>query len=354
MSAALVDQLLPALGDNGVLGLGEPTHGSANAFAWKFGIIHELARRGLLGALAVEESFVVGLGVDDAMQGGGDLDAAWDLGSSLWNTVTIRSGLRELQAANMRLPRDQRTRFLGIDISKPHLAARALLETGHDAPVLRAVAGRTVLGDEGPDELDAVCRATGARGDDRSAALARQLRRYADAYLVEPDLARLHRRDAHMAQTLLENLPPRGITVVWAHNEHLARSPETFGGPAMGHVLREALGERYCPVGVLCGDGECRAVDPATGSDEYTAVPLPPIRPETTDAALHAFGSSFVSSEQFTHPGPRRFIGWKIDTSLFADRSATRETFEVDRPSTDFAALAFLPESTADVTAHAR
>lgn len=354
MSASLVDQLLPALGDNGVLGLGEPTHGSANAFAWKFGIIHELARRGLLGALAVEESYAVGLGVDDALCDNGDVDAAWDRGSSIWNTVTIRSGLRDLQALNMRLPQDRRARFLGIDISKPYLAARALLEAGHEARVLRAVAERSELGSDGLAVLETTCQGIEADGGNREVALARQLRRYADAYLSEPDLARLHRRDIHMAQALLENLPARGITVVWAHNEHLARSPGTFGGPAMGHVLRQALGERYYPVGVLCGEGDCRAVDPSTGRDDYTAVPLPLIRAGTTEGALRALGTSLVTSEEFTHPGPRRFIGWKVDTSLFAHPSAAVATFEVDRPSTDFAALAFLPESTADVTARSR
>ena len=157
-----------------------------------------------------------------------------------------------------------------------------------------------------------------------------------------------------MAQTLLENLPPRGITVVWAHNEHLGRSPDNFGGPAMGQVLSEALGERYYPVGVLCGQGVCRAVDPSAGSDDYTAVPLPPIRPGTTDDAVRALGRSFVTGEEFVHPGPRRFIGWKVDTSLFTDQSAVIDVFGVDRPSTDFAALAVLPNSTADVTAPAR
>lgn len=33
MSADLVDRLLSLLGADGVLGLGEPTHGSASAFA---------------------------------------------------------------------------------------------------------------------------------------------------------------------------------------------------------------------------------------------------------------------------------------------------------------------------------
>lgn len=354
MSAALVDQLLPDLGENGVLGLGEPTHGSANAFTWKFSIIHELARRGLLAALAFEESYAVGLEVDRALRAGTEIDAAWDHGSSLWNTSTIRSGLRELTSITGRQPEEGRARFLGIDISKPDVAARALVGHGIDVPVLRALADRADLGLRGAGELERTCLLLEADGDERTAALARQLRRYADAYLAAPDLARLHRRDTHMAHTLLENLPERGITVVWAHNEHLARTLDNFGGPAMGHVLHQALGARYHPVGVLCGDGECRAADPSTGSDDYAAVTLPPVRPQTTDHALRILGSAYVSTEEFMHPGPRRFIGWKVDTSLFAEEAAMARTFEVDRPSTDFAALAYLPVSTADVTAEPR
>ncbi|WP_114853234.1 erythromycin esterase family protein [Brachybacterium sp. YJGR34] len=347
MTAALVDRLLPALGENGVLGLGEPTHGSAEAVAWKFEIIHDLARRGLLATLAVEESYAVGRRVDAALRGEGDLDAAWDLGSSLWNTTTIRKGMRRLRRIGGGVG------FVGFDVSKPYLTARALLALGHEGPVLRAVAARTMLGGEDVAALENLCRAIEADEDRCSAPLARQLRRYADAYLAAPDLARLHRRDVHMARTLLENLPAQGITVVWAHNEHLARTPDSFGGPAMGYVLHDVLGDRYVPVGVLCGEGECRAVDPSTGSDDYSAVPLPSIRPGTTEDALRALGTGFVTTEEFTHPGPRRFLGWAIDTSLFDQPEASRATFEVNRPSTDFAALAYLPWSTADVTAPA-
>ena len=89
-------------------------------------------------------------------------------------------------------------------------------------------------------------------------------------------------------------------------------------------------------------------MDPSAGGDDYTAVPLPPLRPSTTDAALRELGRSFVTSEEFDHPGPRRFIGWQVDTSLFGDARAVVDTFEVARPSSDFAALAFLSESTAD------
>lgn len=372
MSSDVVDQLLPLLTEGGVLGLGEPTHGSANAFAWKFGIIHELARRGLLAALAFEESFSVGLQVDAALRSddrpfsSGKLDAAWDMASSLWNTPTIRAGLGGLQDLNRTRPHRQRVRFLGVDVSKPYRTARALCGLGHGTPELRVVAARGQLDQTGLADLERTCRALESeaepeedvasksgreRGTEgQTAALARNLRRHADAYLMAPDLSRLHRRDTHMASTLLETLPAHGLTVLWAHNEHLAMNPDSFGGPAMGHVLREALGSRYQSVGVLCGGGAARAVDPSTGSEQYAAVALPPLRPGTTDHALRALGVPFVRTDEFVHPGPRRFLGWQIDTSLFADVRAVRETFEVERPTSDFTALAFLPESTPDRT----
>lgn len=351
MCDAFLDRVLPLLGDNGVLGLGEPTHGTAEAFAGKFEVIHELARRGLLATLAVEESYTVGRRVDAALQGAGDLDAAWSQGSSIWRTATIRTGLRTLRQIIESQPPEHRTGFLGVDVSKPYRTARDLLDLGVESPLLGAMADRAVLSSAAVTALAALCRKLTADGDPAIAALAGNLARHVDAYLAAPDLARLHRRDQHMAATLLENLPERGITVLWAHNEHIARNPEGWGGPTMGHVLAEALGPRYLPIGVLCGEGTCRAVDPSTGGDDYAAVPLPPIHEGTTDAALTAQDRSLVLGEEFAHPGPRRFIGWKVDTSLFADDQAVRATFEIDRPSSDFAGLAFLPRSTADVTA---
>jgi erythromycin esterase len=98
MSDVCLDRILPLLGENGVLGLGEPTHGSANAFAWKLGVIQELARRGLLAAFALEESMIAGRQLEAALHGRGDLDEALATGSSVWRTETIRDGLRQLAA----------------------------------------------------------------------------------------------------------------------------------------------------------------------------------------------------------------------------------------------------------------
>lgn len=345
-----LDQLLPLLDEDTVLGLGEPTHGSANAFAWKLEILAELARRGLLGAVAIEDSLVAGRHLDRALREGGEIDVYLAASSSLWRTVTIRDGLRHLAGIAGEAPRERRPRGLGIDISAPYRTAHALLDLGYDAPLLRAVAARADLDTGDVTDLDALCARLEESVDLSAAGLARNLRRHVDAYLAAPDLARLHQRDTHMAHNLLEQLPERGITVVWAHNEHIARAPDNWGGPAMGAVLADALGRRYVPVGVMCGEGEARAVDPSTGDDGYRAVPLPPLRAGTTDGALHALRTPFVTTAEFSHPGPRRFLGWRIDTSLFDDPEAVRESFEVERPSSDFDAFVILAGSRADVS----
>lgn len=154
----------------------------------------------------------------------------------------------------------RRPRLLGVDVSKPYRTGDVLLEHGHEAPSLRAVAARAHVSIGEAEELAAFCRAVGEGGDPTSASLARNLRRHADAYLAAPVHSRLHGRDTLMARTLLEHLPDRGNTVLRARNEHLARNPEGWGGPTMGHVLADSLGARHHPVGVLCGGGERRAV----------------------------------------------------------------------------------------------
>jgi erythromycin esterase len=174
------------------------------------------------------------------------------------------------------------------------------------------------------------------------------LLRYIDAYLAEPDLGGLHRRDTHMAETLLENLPDRGITVVWAHNEHIARNPDNFGGPSMGQVLDSRIGARYTSIGILCGEGSCRAVDVATNTKDYGSIALPTAGPHTTEMALKSRRTDFVTTSEFAHPGPRRFIGWQLDSRL--TQAAARREVELHRPSTDFDAIAYLPVSVADTS----
>ena len=264
---------------------------------------------------------------------------------------TLELNLEKLASILAAYQQEPLPRVLGIDVRAPHRTAQALRDHGHDDPLLRLVAEHAELGERETIALAGLCARIEQAAAPQAADLARNLGRHVDAYLAAPDLARLHRRDTHMAGTLLENLPGRGITVVWAHNEHIARNPDFYGGPSMGTVLDAELGRRYVPVGLMCGEGEARAVDPSTGDDSWRTVPLPPLRAGTTDAALAALGAGLVTRESFSHSGPRRFLGWRIDTSLFGDADAARASFEIERPSSDFDGLVMLGRSTADVTA---
>lgn len=373
--------LLPV---NGVLGLGEPTHGSGNVFAWKWQVILDLARRGLISTVAFEESYAVGRAVDAVLRPGTDglttgaasaapvasaLDEAWGRGSSIWDTREIRAGLHALRELNLELPPKSRIRFLGIDVRKPHEAARQLLDRGHEEPVLIDLAERRELGIDGPGRLLAatrrIARTAGSPCSEHAAAanasvdgaLARQIARYVETYLQRPGLEGLHLREPHMASTVVENLPSVGGTVVWAHNEHVSRAEDALGeaartgaGPAaatpsMGWYLAEQLGPRYVPVGVLCTTGECRAVDPASGDEGYSSVRLPPIRPRTTEHALADVPRGLHRTRDLLpHPGPRRFIGWQVDSDLATSDPAA---FEIMRPTSDFAAIQLMGPSAA-------
>ena len=67
--------------------------------------------------------------------------------------------------------------------------------------------------------------------------------------------------------------------------------------------------------------------------------------PGSTEAALAARNDSFVLTTEFSHPGPRRFLGWKIDSSAPVTQ---RGDIDIARPASDFTAIAYLPGSVAD------
>lgn len=350
-----------------VLGLGEPTHGSANVLDWKVGLVLELARRGRRIVLALEESVPVARATDAVLRGacGADPFDAWSAGSRLWRTEGYREGLRAIACWNgARSPAD-RIALIGVDIQHPGRAAADLLAAGVRAEVLERIAqggGAGARGGVHSADIPALAALVSRlEREGRAEALlhARVLHRHALAYVAEPDLAGLWRRDGFMAQTLLEQRGGTGagdgavaeagaITILSAHNEHIACSETGFGGPTMGWALRQELGERFVSIGVLCGDGECRAIDPSSGSREYRSLALPPLREGSTDEQLARRGEVLVRAREVPHPGPRRFIGWMLDSR---DAEAQPEAYEVRRPISDFDLLKHFPRSEADRSA---
>lgn len=331
-----------------VLGLGAPTHGTAEAFTWKAERILELAHAGRLGTLAWEVGYLPGLAVDAAIRGRGDLLAAIH-GMRLWcwQTGEVLDLLRGLQRLNARRNPQEQVRFLGVDVQDCEGAAPELMVAGYPVGLLALQAGELTAGDPAVaglmDDLQA-CLA--ADPDPLRRREARQLWRYLDAYLRERDCdyARLARRDRYMADTLLEHSSdPSRLTALWAHNEHVAVNPDFFGGPAAGFWLRQALGQRYAAVGMLAGEGSFASKDSAHPRPRPTVTfRLPPPAPHLTDAAFLGQPSGLYSPPE--HAGPRRFLG-----TFYSDESARDhpERYEIARPADDFDVVLWLPRSRA-------
>lgn len=344
-----VDRLLGLVPENGVLGLGEPTHGSANVSEWKMAVLAELSGRGALGVLAFEDSTLTGAHVDRVLPGGAEcaehLTDAWAEASSLWRTRAVVTGMERL-ARIAATGSAHHFRFLGLDCHGGRRAARRLVDLGASGGLIERLARGDALTRSDAESLVEECRRLERASTERHE-LARHVRQYAEVYLIDPGEERLVLRDRFMAQELLARGPEHGVTVVWAHNEHVARNEIGWAGPVMGAWLADALGRSYVAVGVLCGEGTARAVDPASENDDYRAVALPSVRPEHTESALAALGQNLVRGDELAHPRPRRFFGWSIDSRMVR---AEPGSFDLARPSTDFDLLRWFPSSTADET----
>lgn len=347
-----LEPLLSRLKGVQVLGLGEPTHGTSEAFRWKGAVIRALAQAGRLRVLAWEGGFVPGRLLNEAVVfGRGDLEAGlralrlWP-----WQTREVLDVLTWLRGWNLAQPVGERVRFVGVDVQDPHGGVRELLEAGHGHPALTALTERGQLQAGSPQarELLAVLEEAERRetpGPLRS--LTRNAHRFVDAYLLEADHARLGLRDRYMAETLLEEaLDARGLTVFWAHNEHVAVNPDFHGDPAAGWVSREELGTKYLAVGLLMGEGTFRArdLDAAQRPPPLAALPIGLPAGHHSEALFVGRGDVLHDTRGHPHPGPRRFLG----TQYSARRAqAEPRTFELARPLSDFDLVLFLERTAA-------
>lgn len=235
-----VDRLLGLVPENGVLGLGEPTHGSANVSEWKMAVLAELSGRGVLGALAFEDSMLTGAHVDRVLPGGAEcaehLTDAWAEASSLWRTRVVVTGMERL-ARIAATGSAHHFRFLGLDCHGGRRAAERLVELGVSEGLIERLARGDALTRSEAESLLEECRRPEYASTERHE-LARHVRQYAEVYLIDPGEERLVLRDRFMAEELMARRPEHGVTVVWAHNEHLARSSAGGGRAGLGSVAR--------------------------------------------------------------------------------------------------------------------
>ncbi|MDL2345394.1 erythromycin esterase family protein [Deinococcus sp. MIMF12] len=301
--------------------------------------------------LAWECGLATGRLLDAALRGEGDLEAAlraqrfWT-----WETREILDALTRLRAWNLSQPGERRVRFVGADVQEPYLGVADLIAAGHAHPALAGLTarGRVEAGSLEARELhEVLCEVEAAELDPERRSLARSARRYVDAYLLEAGHTRLGLRDRFMAETLLEEgLDPAGLTVFWAHNEHVAVNPSFHGSPAAGFVLRQQLGPAYLAVGMMMGQGIFR-----TRNHDVPGHPKPladlPVGPPAAHHSEDLFagrGDGLYGARDHPHPGPRRFLGGQYGTE-WAQREP--QVFELARPLSDFDLIAFQERTSA-------
>ncbi len=356
-----------------VIGLGEATHGTRESFELKHRLIRALAEQGGLRTVAFECGFAAGRLIDAYVrQGqGAAREALAEQGYWCWENREVLELIEWLRRHNAPLPPSERIAFVGIDVQKVEPGLPELLAAlesvaeglereprgegvGRHATTASAEAVRRLMEEElakgAPDAAAAVrslLEVAPTLSTPELRALCRNVARYVDTYLNPEREDGLVVRDEYLAATVLETLAERpGLMVVWAHNEHVALNPDFFGTRAMGHHLREALGDGYLALGMLFGTGSFLARSWGERSVnrvvEFHVEQAREGHVERSFAgrALGLYGRASLPPSDGSRY--RRFLGNLYDHEVDAQHP---DSFRVGRPLSDFDLVAWLPET---------
>lgn len=308
--------LSTAVGDAGVVGLGESTHGAAEEITLKHRTLRWLVERMGFRSVAWEEDWTVGVQIDDYLRTGhGDLAVLMTRMSPQWQSREVADVLAWLRDYNSR-QRDPsaQVRFVGVE----YYLTRALAYDAVDAYVARVAPEKTpeLRADlqplrptspdvwehvqttmTAPDKHTAVDHARRVRalldrlphpaGDpgDPEGALAHHHADHIVAFYEHyalPDPDALVYRDAHAAQDVAwwRDQHP-GKIVYWAASPHTAVAPALriaappgpdMRYPSAGAHLRERYGTDYRSIGFTFDHG---SVDLGQGQTATMAPPAP-------------------------------------------------------------------------------
>lgn len=345
-SCASIDgivQRASQLSSPAIIGLGEPTHGSGNATEWIWALVHRLAEAGRLSAICLESSSASTDATADAVLHGGDVTGTMPKLGRMWATREFEAGLVRLQQLNLARPLEARTTIHGIDFQNPKYAAQRLIEAGHDRPAL------TTLNREGPhgqlatELLASELQQIVDSADRTHVHIAKQLQKYRHVYLTGSVPSRLHERDRFMADAVSEVASGIGIVVVWAHNEHVAVNPRFESNePSMGWFLGSRRLD-YLSIGSLCGQGLFRGVNLDERAAGWQPTRLTSPAPGSTEEALTQLAPQdcLIDTRSWSHPGPRRFVGW-----CFQHGEAEASKYRIHRPLSDFNYVRWFSTST--------
>lgn len=326
-----------------IVGAGEASHGTREFFQVKHRLFRHLVEHHGFTTLAMEAPVAEALDVDEYVRTGrGDPAAALGgLYAWTWQTEEILELIQWMRAWNADARHEVKLRFRGFDMQSPvraTLQSLAYVATVNSSAAAAALAALAPLTDpflldrfrrtatpSDMTRLDSAAQlfvatldsmrvpwsaATGESQWHTARGLARVVAQFT-ASLDDPDeIGNL--RDRFMAENLLRLLEEpgaRGGIFAWAHNDHVTRDSTAYVR-RMGAHLSAALGEGYMNVGFAFSSGSFVAVEGLTGLLPLRAFDVPPLGPETLDAALLRSGYPLATFDLRKLDAPAEVATW--------------------------------------------
>jgi erythromycin esterase len=348
------DDLAPlksVIGNARVVALGEATHGTREFFQLKHRMLEFLVEEMGFTVFAIEATMPEAFDVNRyVLTGKGDPEKALaGLYFWTWDTEEVLAMIRWMRTYNADPRHTNKIKFYGFDMQAPARAVKVALEYLHRVDPGQHLKNEEDLGALANPYLSAGIEYLPKEKLQRTAAAAHELlarfdsekaRYIASSSEREWTLARQHARivaqaadevdadfaasnawrDRSMAeniQWILEREGPSAKAVIWAHNGHVATSPDW-----MGSYLRAALKEQMFVFGFAFGEGSFQARQMPFGIGtplrDFTAPPTPAGGLDSTLQAaglrlaavnLRAIPKTGTIAEWFAVPHVTRAIG---------------------------------------------
>jgi erythromycin esterase len=331
-----LDPLLERIGDARFVLLGEASHGTSEYYTWRQRISERLIREKGFSFIAVEGDWPDCYRVNRYVKGAPDAGAgaeqvlhAFDRWPTwMWANREVEGLVEWLRAHNGPLPEEERAGFYGLDVYSLWESMEAVTHYLRRVDPEAARRARRAYGCFDPYEKDVqeYAMATAVvptTCEDEAVAILGELRRKAAEYredgreqyfnaeqnaltvrnaelyyrtMVRGGAASWNVRDNHMVETLerlMARYGPGAKAIVWEHNTHIGDARATdmarSGMVNVGQLVRERHGaEAAVLVGFSSYEGSVIA------GEEWGApmrrMPVPPARPGSWDAILHAAG----------------------------------------------------------------
>ena len=303
------------IGNSGVVGLGDISHGTHELYTMKLRLIDFLVRDMGFDVVAIEGPFPIMNRVNAYVQGGpGDpramLREMRTLLYPFWEAeelVAVIEWMREYNAHRGERPAVQ---IAGFDVAEAYSASRSVLEylRAVDPPTAVQAEARYQCVTETTVFVTEACRQNALRvrealAEDEaeltalSSKAAFQEALHNARVVVQSRFGAGQNRDNALAANVLWLREYRGSTrkvIVWAHSAHVSKGSSFFGGvpEPMGLLLDEVLGSDYFALTTLIAQGTYRHWHIASSTNRVTS--LPPLKPDSYESFLRQRGVPFL------------------------------------------------------------